>query len=502
MAHPNWQELLLGSPYNFLSYNDFLGLDEIQKLPAPPFPNIQKNLQKFFLSSPDSCIGLADIESPERFARGERFTETVCRMVGVEDLSKIRPFVPILKSDWSLAEAFLTQNSLSPNSYILLALEASSVEREWGFENFLFVAEKIFECFGLKSVLVHERELPEGLSSSSIISSRGLPLRVICGLIAMSKYFIGNDSGPSHIAAAFDIPVLSIYLEPEKIPFEIRPLSPLATQILLFDSPEKNDIETVLYSAIALINSNRFRQKPKCFACGRPMRHILKANKKNILWKCFCGALWKSEVDEKNIKVDLTPEDDEVTLDRNCISLPSCRSEITLFKKIIGYYCANKLPINVISKNSFTLADSTSFLDQNEKDIVWTVDSILYFFKKQGYVLSNLDCLKKDGFLSFSFSIQEQNKWIVIPWGRKSLQVFGSSLYFKYFAWGSWASSKKLIDLMKSDWEPEQWKDSFWVGLSIFLYTPNIKSFLRWQKLFLKLLFNFKIKRIFYKSMR
>jgi hypothetical protein len=379
-----------------------------------------------------------------------------------------------------------------------LALEASSPEREWGAENFLFVAEKIFECFGLKSVLVHEREIPENLNSPSIISSRGVPLAVVSALIAMSKAFIGNDSGPSHIAAAFDLPVLSIYLESEKIPFEIRPLSPLATQILLFDTPKKNDTETVLYSAMALINPRTFRQNPECFACGRPMRHILMANQKNILWKCFCGALWKSRVDEENPKVDSVLEGEEIPLKQNDIFLPSCRSEIRLFKNTIGYYCANKIPINVISKNDFTITNLTSFLDQDEKDIVWTVDSILYFFKKQGYFLSKLDYLKKEEFLSFFFTVQKQNKWIVIPWGGKSLRVFGSSLYFKYFAWGSWASSKKLIDLMKSDWEAEKWKESFWVGLSIFLYTPNIKSFLRWQKLFLKLLFTLKRKRIFF----
>jgi len=494
VAHPNWQELLLGSPYHFLSYNDFLGLDEIQKLPAPPFPNIQKNLQKFFLSSPDSCIGLADIESPERFARGERFTETVCRMVGVEDLSKIRPFVPILKSDWSLAEAFLTQNSLSPNSYILLALEASSVEREWGVENFLFVAEKIFECFGLKSVLVHERELPEGLSSSSIISSRGLPLRVICGLIAMSKYFIGNDSGPSHIAAAFDMPVLSIYLEPEKIPFEIRPLSPLATQILLFDSPEKNNTETVLYSAMALMKDRTLPQNPECFACEKPMRHILMANKKNIYWKCFCGALWKSQFNQKNGRVDLKLGEDDIALDQDFLSLPSFHSQISLFKKTIGYYFANKLPIKVISQNSFGVNDSTSLLDQDEKDILWSVDSIIYFFQNQGYFLEKAVCKKKETKLIFFFLNQETKSWIVLPWGEKCLRVFGSGLYTKYFAWNSWASSKKLIDLMKSDLEAEQWKDSFWVGLSIFLYTPNLKNFFRWQKLYLKLLIRIKLK--------
>ena len=488
LAHPNWKKFLFSSPYPVWFYNDFLGLEENQKLPAPPFPNITKNLQKFFRSSPNSCIGLADIESPERFAQGERFTESVCRMVEVEDLSKIRPFVPILNSDWLLAENFLTQNALSPKSYVLLALEASSVEKEWGVEKFLFVAEKIYECSGYKSVLVHERELPESLNSSIIISSKGLPLAVICGLIAMSKCFIGNDSGPSHIAAAFDMPVLSIYLEPERIPFEIRPLSPLATQIVLFEATEESGRETVLFSIMALLNPEAFHQNPECFACGRPMRHILRANEGDILWKCFCGAMWKSEKKQEDTKVASTLEDQDLTVDPKSLSLPSTHKELNLFKKIIGYCFNKKLLIKVTYKNCLMRSDSRYFLDKDDENIVWSIDSILFFFKKQGYFLDRVDLLKKEKTLIFFLSTQETKSWIVLPWGGKFLRVFGSSLYLQYFAWGSWASSKKLIDLLKSDWEAEKWKDFFWVGLSVFLYVPNVKNFLRWQRIFWKLL--------------
>jgi len=486
VAHPNWKKLLVCSPYPVWFYNDFLGLEENQELPAPPFPNIKKNLQRFFLSSPDSCIGFADIERPERFSQGERFTETVCRMVGMGDLSSVRPFVPILKSDWTLADTFLRQNGLLPNSYVLLAVEASSHEKEWGSENFLFVAEKIYQYSGLKSILVHERAIPEGSNYSSTISSRGLPLPVICALIAMSKCFIGNDSGPSHIAAAFEVPVLSIYLEPEMIPFEIRPLSPLATQIILFDSTEEAARETVLWSAMGFLKEKIFLQNPECFACGRPMRHILLASDADILWKCFCGALWKSEKKQELIKDNAIFGDQDLILGQKFLALPSYHSEIGFFKKKIEFYFKNNLPLNVIviSKNNFMATDTRCFLD---KDIVWSIDSIIYFFKKQGYSLARLESLKKNNDLIFFLSIEETQSWIAIPWGGKSLRVFGSSLYSKYFAWGSWASSKKLIDLMKSDWEPEKWKDFFWVGFSIFLYSPNLKSFFRWQRLFWKL---------------
>jgi len=491
VAHPSWRGLSVGTPYPVCFYDVFLGLTENQKLPAPPFPNIKKKLQKFFLSSPDSCIGFADIESPERFAQGERFTETVCRMVGMGDLSSVRPFIPISESDWRQANIFLQQNGLFPNSYVLLAVEASSNEREWGTENFLFVAEKIYQNSGLKSILVHEREIPECSNYSSTISSRGLRLSVICALIAMSKGFIGNDSGPSHIAAAFDIPLLSIYLERDKIPFEIRPLSPLATQVILFDGPEKDDRETVLCSAIAFINDKKILQNPECFACGRPMRHILLASETDILWKCFCGALWKSGKNQKSTNVDLVFDQQGLVLGQKSLSLPSYYSEINLFKKTIEYCFKNNLLINVTyENNTFTVTDTKCFLD---KDIVWSIDSIIFFFKEQGYFISRVESLKKENSFIVFLSIQETQSWIAIPWGGRSLRVFGSSLYCKYFAWTSWASSKKLIDLMKSDWEPAKWKDFFWVGFSIFLYSPNVKNFFRWQRLFLKLFIKEKI---------
>jgi ADP-heptose:LPS heptosyltransferase len=43
----------------------------------------------------------------------------------------------------------------------------------------------------------------------------GAPLGEVKSLIANASMFVGNDSGPAHIAAAFEIPVVVLYGRPE-----------------------------------------------------------------------------------------------------------------------------------------------------------------------------------------------------------------------------------------------------------------------------------------------
>jgi len=40
---------------------------------------------------------------------------------------------------------------------------------------------------------------------------RGAPFNEVKSLIAAAQIFIGNDSGPAHIAAAFGVPVVAVF---------------------------------------------------------------------------------------------------------------------------------------------------------------------------------------------------------------------------------------------------------------------------------------------------
>ncbi|MHB8544911.1 MAG: glycosyltransferase family 9 protein, partial [Leptospirales bacterium] len=291
-AHHNWKDLLERSSFPFTYYLDFWGLEKNGDLPAPPFPNVIKSLKRFCRTNPNSCVGFADIEDPTRFARGERHTETVLRMVGVDDFNRIKPFVPLKECDWEDARTFLNKHKISPQRYCVIGPEASSSKKEWGEDRFFSLSEQIYKISKVPTLFLGQNESCSLNSSPHAISAKSLPLPVASALIAMSSCFIGNDSGLAHIASAFDAPVFTINLEPGIIPFEIRPLTRHASQIISFagEIRVKPQIETVLWTTLTSIQQTSVIQNPSCFACGKPMRHILEASPLFIHRMCFCGA--------------------------------------------------------------------------------------------------------------------------------------------------------------------------------------------------------------------
>lgn len=60
---------------------------------------------------------------------------------------------------------------------------------------------------------------------SGITVDSGLPLRTLSSLLAHSTAFVGNDSGPKHIAVAVGVPTVTLF-GPEH-PFEWHPYSPV-----------------------------------------------------------------------------------------------------------------------------------------------------------------------------------------------------------------------------------------------------------------------------------
>lgn len=94
--------------------------------------------------------------------------------------------------------------------YAVLHPLASSPEKTWPAERFLGIARRMAEEWGLESVFIAGPG--EDLSPFA-------PHRVVCGaplgevktLLAGASLFLGNDSGPAHMAAALGLPVLVIF---------------------------------------------------------------------------------------------------------------------------------------------------------------------------------------------------------------------------------------------------------------------------------------------------
>lgn len=94
--------------------------------------------------------------------------------------------------------------------YAVLHPFASEPEKTWPAERFLAVATHLRTVCDLEPVFVAASS-DETHAFENFRVWRGAPLNELKGLIAEAQIFIGNDSGPAHIAAAFGVPVVAIF---------------------------------------------------------------------------------------------------------------------------------------------------------------------------------------------------------------------------------------------------------------------------------------------------
>ncbi len=86
---------------------------------------------------------------------------------------------------------------------------AATPEKTWRAEGFLAVAERV-KALGMEPLFI-------GAATDDLAPFRafrciaGAPLEKVKSLLAGSSFFIGNDSGPAHMAAAFGLPVVVIF---------------------------------------------------------------------------------------------------------------------------------------------------------------------------------------------------------------------------------------------------------------------------------------------------
>ncbi|HWP42586.1 MAG TPA: glycosyltransferase family 9 protein [Blastocatellia bacterium] len=105
----------------------------------------------------------------------------------------------------------------TPRRFALIAPSAAMESKRWTAAGFAAVADHLNDEWGLPSLVVAGPG-QEGLARSVSAASHakpavvsGLSLKELMALAAMSEIFVGNDSGPAHIAAAFARPLVVIF---------------------------------------------------------------------------------------------------------------------------------------------------------------------------------------------------------------------------------------------------------------------------------------------------
>jgi ADP-heptose:LPS heptosyltransferase len=96
------------------------------------------------------------------------------------------------------------------SAYAVFHPFASTPGKTWPAQRFLAVAEHLRDTAGLEPVfLAGPGDDPAAFARVNVC--RNAPLDQVKNIVAGAQLFVGNDSGPAHIAAAFGVPVVALF---------------------------------------------------------------------------------------------------------------------------------------------------------------------------------------------------------------------------------------------------------------------------------------------------
>ena len=147
-----------------------------------------------------------------------------------EHLASAMFYLGVPRTEIPRARLFATPQP-RPRPFAVLHPMASAPDKTWPAANFLAVAEHLDRQLGLEPIFIAGPG--ESLASFDRYPClAGASLEDLKALLAGATLFIGNDSGPAHMAAAFGLPVVVLFGNSDR---EIW--SPWRTESVVLTSP-------------------------------------------------------------------------------------------------------------------------------------------------------------------------------------------------------------------------------------------------------------------------
>ena len=307
-----------------------------------------------------------------------------------------------------------------------------------------------------------------------------LSLGQLAGLLAYSSVYIGLDSGPSHMCAFFDVPMLVLYIEKKVIPFEVRTLSPKSLLVVesFFSSAPLPSIETVFDSVRFLLEmkNNKDEEIPECLACGRRMDHVVATDGVNIRLMCSCGLV--------NDRIIRKTESGKFRQIRNQgKENPTTQKPLNLQDPLqIEDILENEEALK--QENSVTLSLPLAHIDPKSSEItpgnfIWGFDSLIYWMGKRGYLPFESSWDQDKLLIKFSTLSYPERDRLIFPWGKRKI-VTSVSRYLRWYTFSRWSDPKILVGIVKSMTELNlSKKERFACSIDAFRTEPSLRS-LRW----------------------
>ncbi|MHB8370098.1 MAG: glycosyltransferase family 9 protein [Leptospirales bacterium] len=481
-----------------------------------PYPLSHDEIRRDIQKNPgQSFLAYDHFPMPDRHARGETTLEATSRSISLNLGDRARPFFPIVDFDRRWAKDFLKKKRIKRGRFAVIA-PFSWPNKMWPKEHFSRLIDTLREKYGLRSVLVAYPEMGV-FENSGVVMAYDLTLGQIGGLLSHAGLYVGLDSGPSHMAAAFDLPMVVIFVERTTIPFEVRAMTPWALHVV--EGFEKNirdpTLRTVEEAVSYVWNHRRDLPEviPDCPACLRKAYYIAGTTGESLEFLCVCGLkitgdplhqmTFPKRARSQYWEIDnlRMPRDERVELTA-ALDLGSIYS-FRETEKALRSYTAETVEVTLdIGQKNFQKSSQESNSGP-EPEVVLSQDALVLWMVRLGFLPREVKNrprsvqvwifrkFRKDQLGMFS------EEWSVsIPWSGGTLKLLRVSDYVRLYSFEKWGRSSDLVGVVKHlsslGYYSEAY-DASWVAVRT---DPSYRS-LRWlgKSLFFLLLEKGKIRR-------
>lgn len=127
------------------------------------------------------------------------------------------PYMPLMYKDIECANQILRSNSISSAHLLIIHPGASNFRKAWMPERFIEIGKKAVEELNARIIITWgkgelnlAKSVAEGIGSNALLSPETKTIGELAGLIALSKLFLTNCTGPMNIAVAVRKPVIAL----------------------------------------------------------------------------------------------------------------------------------------------------------------------------------------------------------------------------------------------------------------------------------------------------
>lgn len=170
----------------------------------------------------------------------------VLKAVGLA-VGEARPFIPVKDQHLQWVKDQFANRSVNPKDVVVVNPCASDPAKQWPVERFRKLITMLRAQYPLRVAVIGAKNNPAcekliELSQGDLIDLTGqTTVGQLAAVLSLSRMLISNDSGPVHVAAALDTPVVSIFTRNEPgINFERW--RPLGEKTRIVVTPYKGNI--------------------------------------------------------------------------------------------------------------------------------------------------------------------------------------------------------------------------------------------------------------------